>query len=127
MSDKCSLPSRTELEDVVYRSAQDRTKQTREQFIKGLETWYLKPVMVEGKLVGAVATKGPEIHACILPEGFGRWWNKRTFQEHLQPLLETWGYAMSRANTEAGRHFLRRIGFTEQEGDVWVLNSGLSR
>lgn len=69
-------------------------------------------VTVDGKDVGAILVIGAEIHACILPEGFGRWCNRRAVRV-LNDVIKRHGYATTSVSdgNESGMRFVERFGF----------------
>ena len=96
--------------EVAYESAKDRTQASYAQFHEVFKDWQTVPVFVDGEIAGAILIDGPEIHACILPWAHGKWASRR-----LRPILDNviaqHGYAKTRANTEAGKRFVQRLGF----------------
>lgn len=106
----------------AYESAQERMNLSFDEFQQRTENWIACPVHINGKLVGAVLMDGPVIHACINPEGFGRWLTKRVLKDTLCRILREHGHAVTHVqdgNAE-GEYFVRRLGF-RKEGDKWVL------
>lgn len=83
---------------------------TPEDFAAAVAAWACHPVKVDGRIVGAVLTLGPEVHACIKPEGFGRWLNRQLLRI-VDDCIARFGCASTAANTEAGQRFVRRLGF----------------
>ena len=108
---------------VAYGSAEGRLGgMTFDEFSKATESWDVEPVEVDGQLVGAVLMNGPEIHACIKPEGFGRWLTRRVLRNTLRKTLLKHGEAVTRVTegNAIGEHFVSRLGF-KKEGELWVL------
>jgi hypothetical protein len=107
---------------LAYLSAKDRLDITEEEFLKAVESWEVYPV--NG---GAVLINGEEIHACVIPEYFGRWLTKKTLRETLGKVLEKYGRAITRmaSGNKAGAKFVSRLGFQkkeEKEGiETWEL------
>lgn len=99
--------------DAAYESMRDRADIGKESFLEAVKDWECFPVHVNGKLVGAVLRDGPEIHACIKPEGFGRW----IFKSQLRILADTiekHGYALTSVapGNMDGHNFVTALGFT---------------
>ena len=109
----------------AYLSTKDRITLSEEEFIKAVEEWEVIPV--KG---GAVLIKEEQIHACILPEAFGRWITKGLIRKTLGEVLRKHGRAITGTDTKAGERFVERLGFRkieEKEGIcIWelVLQSG---
>jgi hypothetical protein len=93
------------------------------EFEKFAADWEVTPVRVRGELVGAILKRGPEIHACIKPEGFRRWFNKSA-KALLDGTIERYGYAITRVmnGNTVGMEFVSRLGFEPvgREGDVII-------
>ena len=106
----------------AYLSAKDRFDLTEEEFLKAVESWEVYPV--KG---GAVLIKGDQIHACVLPEAFGKWVTKKAIKETLGKILEKHGRAVTsvKLGNVVGERFVARLGFQkieEQEGiGIWEL------
>lgn len=83
-------------------------------FARLVEGWDVHPVRLDGRTVGAVLVKGPEIHACIA-SGFGRWF-RREQAAILNAVIDRYGYAQTQATTQAGIRFVQRLGF-KRHGD----------
>ncbi len=95
----------------AYASAADRMAISFEDFERAMARFKCVPVEINGELAGSVLVDGPVIHACILPEKFGRWVRKGQMREVLGAIIEKHGFAITSANTEAGDRFVRRFGF----------------
>lgn len=104
--------SRAEALRAAFLSAQDRLPpgSTFEAFASSLSGWDCHPVHVDRALVGAVLVRGPELHACIQPQAFGRWLS-RPLLRLVDAALARFGYALTQAATLAGRRFVERLGF----------------
>ena len=106
----------------AYESAKSRlpTGCTLDTFCAGLDGWDALPVHVSGALIGAVLSKGPELHACIQPVAFGRWFGRQHFKL-IDKAIDEYGYALTSTTTGnvAGAAFVKRLGFektTERDG-----------
>lgn len=108
----------------AYESAKDRLPISEEQFLEEAKSWDVLPVKVGEEIVGAVLTKGEHIHACIKPQGFCKWLNKRVLKRTLFTTLAKYGRAVTsvESGNEIGRRFVERLGFTpfdERNGVTW--------
>lgn len=99
----------------AWESCRDRWPVEYEQFAEAMQGWDVEPVQVDGHVVGAVLMRGPEIHACIKPEGFGRWLSRRVLRDTLVRLVAEHGRAETSVATgnAAGEAFVQRLGFVE--------------
>jgi hypothetical protein len=106
----------------AYLSAKERMPLTEDEFLKAVETWEVFPV--KG---GAVLVNGSEIHACILPEAFGKWLSKRVLKKTLMTVLEKHGRAITKVTlgNDQGERFVKRLGFQKIEEEkgigIWEL------
>lgn len=85
---------------------------TLEEFEDAIKDFELHPVTVCGEVCGAILVHGAEIHACIKPNGFGRW-ARRGLIPILQTVIDKYGYATTAVaeGNEIGRKFVERMGF----------------
>lgn len=99
----------------AWESCRDRWPVEYEQFAEAMRGWDVEPVEVGGRIVGAVLMRGPEIHACIKPEGFGLWLSRRVLRDTLVRLVAEHGRAETSVATgnAAGEAFVQRLGFVE--------------
>lgn len=88
-----------------------------EEFQWLCQDWDVEPVEVDGQLVGAVLMRGAEIHACIKPEGFGRWLSRSVLRRTLMRVVREHGRAETAVTTgnAVGEAFVQRLGFVEIE------------
>lgn len=72
------------------------------------------PVFVAGKCVGAIMQKGPVVHAAVLPEARGKWFNKRTLQ-WVKNQANKYGRLETKVRDAhgMGHAFAKRLGFVE--------------
>lgn len=100
--------------EAAFTSAKDRLPAgfPLDQFSASLEGWDALPVHVDGALIGAVLRKGPELHACVQPVAFGRWFGRQHFRL-ITKAIEEHGYAMTSTTTgnATGAAFVERLGF----------------
>lgn len=103
---------------LAHESIKDRSEIDLQTFLEVTKDWEVFPA-----LHGAILRRGPEIHACIKPDGFGRWFNKSARQV-LNETIEKHGHAITRVTegNRLGDAFVRRLGFwlTHTENGVWV-------
>lgn len=99
----------------AFESARDRLPVGTDfdTFMRAMHGFHFEPVLVDGALAGAIATRGAEIHACILPHAFSRWARRGLWQKHLAPILEAHGHAITHvtAGNAVGEEFVLRLGF----------------
>jgi Zn-finger nucleic acid-binding protein len=103
--------------EAAWLSVSTRLPIEFEAFSYAVDLWDLHPVVVQGETAGALLTKGPEIHACILPEYKGRWLTRKELRI-LNQIIEKHGYAQTSATTLDGEYFVNRLGFVKH-GEVY--------
>ena len=96
----------------AWESLQDRYPCTLETFEKSILGAEIHDVSIDGIPVGAIVVIGPEIHACIKQEGWGRWLNKKALHI-LGEVIKTHGFATTTvtAGNQVGDRFVKRMGF----------------
>jgi hypothetical protein len=106
---------RHEALQAAWESCRDRWPIGYDEFAQAMQGWSVEPVRVDGRIVGAVLMRGAEVHACIRPEGFGRWLSRRVLRSTLARVVAEHGRAETTVTTgnEAGEAFVRRLGFVE--------------
>ena len=97
----------------AYTSAADRLCMSFEEFEEAAKGFVCAPVEINGQLAGAVLIDGPMVHACILPEMFGRWVRKGQMRRVLGPIIEKYGFVLTSVKTgnTVGDSFVKRFGF----------------
>jgi hypothetical protein len=106
----------------AFESAADRLPEqtTLEAFAAAAAGWDCHPVRVGGRIVGAVLSHGPEMHACVKPEAFKRWIT-RELLALVDATAQRFGRVHTRAGTEAGRRFVQRLGFVQDPSDTTLF------
>lgn len=107
----------TQRHDVLlaaWESCKDRLPVTFDAFEEATRGWDATPVYASGCLVGAILQNGVEIHACIKPEGFGKWLSRRVLRETIGATVKMHGRAITKVQqgNKVGDAFVRRLGFT---------------
>jgi len=105
--------SRSDALRAAWESCRDRLPVRFDTFCEAVSGWDVMPVCVHGQLVGAVLQHGPELHACIKPEGFGRWLSKRVLRDTIDATLKRYGHVITKVQdgNAIGDIFVRRLGF----------------
>lgn len=104
----------------AYESAKDRLNgATFSAFKVMVAGWNVFPLVICGQCAGAVLTNGPDIHACVLPQYKGRWFNKQA-KSILENVVKQNGFARTQATTDEGVAFVERLGFV-RDGDAYIL------
>lgn len=96
--------------ETAFESVRQRAPVSWEQF-KAIPA-EVHTMTVDGEDVGAVLVVGAEIHACILPKGYGRWCGKKAVRV-LNDVIKRHGYATTSVieGNGDGERFVERFGF----------------
>jgi len=92
-----------------------------DQVSKGLEEqgWEIHPIILNGKVVGAIIQKDNDIHTSISPEYQKRWNPRPYIKGILYPALDKYGVVKSEALKcdQRGIQWLSKLGFTVTRED----------
>lgn len=105
----------------AWQSLRDRADVPYADFMRAVDGAEVHDVLVDGEDVGAIVVIGPEIHACINPDGFGRWMNKAALGI-LGEVIAKHGYATTTVTqgNMIGDAFVTRLGFVRvSDSPVW--------
>ncbi len=105
----------------AHESLKDRSQVSYEDFLLAVKDWECFPVFTNGVIVGAVLRNGPEIHACIKPDGFNRWFMKAQLKI-MSDTVKKYGYATTSVTPGnlVGHEFVTRLGFVRViDSPVW--------
>lgn len=105
----------------AWESLHPRSSVSYRDFCALAQRGQVHDIFLDGLDVGAILVIGPEIHACIKPAGFGRWFNKRA-KAILTEVIARHGHATTTvtAGNETGHRFVTRLGFDRIDcGAVW--------
>lgn len=114
--------------EIAYLSICARCDVPRDIFFRFFENWETYPVYVEGLQVGSILMDGPEIHACILPNGFGRWFTKKVYRDVFLCRLKIYGKLITSVSTNnsIGNQFVKRLGFRAVKSENNIIYYELS-
>jgi ribosomal protein S18 acetylase RimI-like enzyme len=106
----------TEREEALYAAYESLSTRlcnaSYNVFLELARGWEVYPLKVNKKIIGALLIDGPEIHACVKPEGFKRWINKAVLAK-IQSLIDKHGFALTKVTEDntTGIEFVERLGF----------------
>lgn len=108
-----------DIKDRVWAQVEPTVYVGRDEFFEG---WTIDGVEINGELVAAVLTRGPEIHYASL--GTGRPLTLKMFRRHLQPIIDAHGYATTRTPKDDLRQarFNELIGFKAAAEDEFFVH-----
>lgn len=111
----------TDIRDRLWEQAEPHLFIAKDEFLKNLDGWEIKPVEVDGELAFATLVKGPAFHF----QSFGTRHpiSLRMIKEFLRTLIDQHGYATTKTPKEDTRQhrFNRLLGFQavgEDEFDI---------
>ncbi|MDP3909037.1 MAG: hypothetical protein Q8Q14_01480 [Gemmatimonadales bacterium] len=115
------------IEDLLWAAVEKMVYITREQYLASLAGWSIHPHAVDGEIVGAVLTKGPELHFCT----FGRPWRltRADIRRYLEPILTEHGRVETKTPKDDARQlrFNKILGFVETGADEFFVHLTLRR
>jgi len=112
----------------AYDSAKDRIGISEAVFNQMFGDWEIFPCRVNHQIIGCILRKGPELHACIKPEGHKKWFRKAE-KKVISDTIQEFGYAITAvmANNKEGQAFVTRLGFEQVATDgirnIYVLRN----
>lgn len=121
------LFQRAYLVDRLWEKAEPLFFATKDEFINGLSDWDIYPVMADSKILLIVATNGPHMHFETMSTG--RPITRRIVRQVLEPLIEKYGYAVTKTpKTEMRqRRFNELIGFVMVGEDEYDIHYRIER
>lgn len=106
--------------DAAYLALRDRAKgMSRDEFAMAFDGFDVRVGVEGGEAVGAVFTKGPEIHVAVVPRYQRRWARRGLIGNCLGDILRRFGYATTRVMNDnpKGMEFVKRLGFVPTDRD----------
>lgn len=117
----------TELTDLLWEKAELVLFITKDEFLKTLAEWVIKPVHVDGELAWITVQKGPEFH--FQNVGRTRAMPRRVIRDFLQGIIDQYGYALTKTPLEDVRQqrFNQLYGFYEIGRDAFDISYRIDR
>jgi hypothetical protein len=109
-----------DIAEVLYEAVKDRIPD-KATFVKALENWDLIPLEMDGRLIGGVMQKGPEIHVGYKEPP------KASIRSHLKRVLKevitNYGFAETSVmmDNKRGLRFCHRLGFVATDYAAGVI------
>jgi hypothetical protein len=112
----------SELTEILWQKAEPVVYVTKEDYLKSLAEWVIKPVHVDGELAWVTIQKGPEFHFQSI--GKTRVMPLRMICVFLQGIIEEHGFALTRTPIEDTRQqrFNERFGFQRVGQDQYDIH-----
>ena len=116
-----------DLLDRIWARVEPTVYITKAEYLAGLEGWTIIPHKVGSLVVGAVLTKGSELHFVT----FGETWklSRVNIRQYLAPVLAREGCVTTKTPKDDTRQqrFNRLIGFTDDGEDEFFLHMKLTK
>lgn len=111
----------SELAEVLWLKAEPVVYVTKDQYLKSLAEWVIKPVHVDGELAWVTIQKGPEFHFQSM--GKTRGMPLRVIRDFLQGVIDEHGFALTKTPIEDARQqrFNERFGFQRVGQDQYDI------
>lgn len=120
-----------ESKEIVFEVIKNRLPPgyTFDQFLSATSGFEFLPVKVGGVCVGAIMRNENTVHAVVMPQACGKWFNKGTLA-WLRGVVSKYGKAITKVvdGHEAGHAFAKRLGFVEtgHKGNLTFYEKGLA-
>lgn len=100
-----------DLREALWKKAEPFLFIPKEEFLRNLEAWEVRPVEVNGALGLIVASNGPEFHFQSMDTGAP--FSMKVVRDVVQPIIDKHGYALTKTPKDDVRQhrFNRLIGF----------------
>lgn len=111
----------------LWEKAEPMVFITKEAFVNGLSQWEIYPVVEGGEILVIVATDGPHMHFETMETG--RSITRRIVRQVLEPLIEKYGYAVTKTPKDEARQrrFNELIGFKVVGEDEYDIHYRIER
>lgn len=108
--------------DKIWEQVEASVFVSRAEFLRGLDGWDVREVEVNGRVAGAILTRGPEFHFATFGETTRI--TARMARELLQPIIDQYGYVDTRTPKDAIRQqrFNLLIGFEAWGEDEFFIH-----
>ncbi len=113
--------------EAMWDQIKDSLYITKAQYLEGLAGWNIEVHRVEGEVVGAVLTKGCELHFTT----FGKKWSltRKDIRDYLVPIIEKYGCVKTKTPKEDERQkrFNTILGFVTDGEDKYFTHYRLDK
>lgn len=117
----------TEIVEQIWRQTEPTVFISRREFLAGLEGWEIVPREIDGEIIGATLTRGPEFH--FVTFGFRKSFPAVLIEECLQPIIDQHGFVQTKTPKEdmRQRRFNLLIGFHAEGEDEFYTYFRMER
>lgn len=117
----------SELTDLLWEKVESVLYITKDEYVRTLAEWKIKPIHMDGELAWITVQKGPEFH--FQSVGKTRVLPMRIVRSFLQTIIDEHGFALTKTPLEDIRQqrFNRRFGFVEIGRDVFDISFRIER
>lgn len=118
---------RLKIIDEMWKETKDKVFISRHDFDVGLEGWELSTKELDGQIVGAIVTKGPEFHFVLF--GPKRRITRALVADCVQPQIDKFGFVLTKTPKEDIRQhrFNLIVGFKVETTDEFYTYFRMER
>lgn len=119
--------SRNDLIAIMWRAVESSVFISRQDFVDGLDGWEIAAKEIDGEMIGATLTKGPEFH--FVTFGPKKAFPRALMRECVQPIIDRYGFVRTRTPSDDTRQcrFNRAVGFTVESTDDYFTTFRMER
>lgn len=116
-------PDREAALDALVLALRERMPMDRETADRAFSEWDLQAAVAGGEVVGAVMTKGPELHAAVVPAHRRKWASRTLIRKAIAPLMWRFGFVKTSVmkDNPKGCDFVKRLGFEPSGEDANMI------
>lgn len=121
------MMGRADLIELLWKKAEPMFFATKDDFVRGLSNWEIYPIIEDVQILLIVAINGPQMHFETMESG--RPITRRIVRSILEPLIEKYGYAVTKTPKEESRQrrFNELIGFVMVGEDEYDIHYRIER
>lgn len=119
--------TRTEIMEKIWGQIADTTFIPRMDFMTSLESWDITPREIDGEVIGATMSRGPEFH--FISFGHRKVFPAALIADCLQPIIDRFGFVRTRTPKGDVRQnrFNLLIGFDVESTDEYFTTFRMDR
>lgn len=119
--------NRDETIDRIWREVEYTVFISRLEFVAGLVGWEILPKKLDGEIVGATLTNGPEFHFVVF--GAKKPFTRALMIDCVQPILDKYGFVRTKTPKEdtRQRRFNVAVGFVIESTDEFFTYFRMER
>lgn len=114
--------NRSEIIDAIWKETEHKVFISKCEFVATLDGWDLVTKEIDGKVVGATLTNGPEFH--FITFGPKKPFTRAFMAECVQPIIDKYGFVRTKTPTDdtRQRRFNLLVGFKLETTDEYFTH-----